>query len=147
MSHDDDDDRVGYRRPPKQHRFTKGQSGNPNGRPKKPKPEPVDRSPAAVLRRADERRISLNGREYTPFELEVMALQGKAAKGDVAASRQLGRLRMQAGLLKPEPRTRGGVLVLPAAPENIEDFEAAAFRQQAQFRERSAESPEEEEGE
>jgi hypothetical protein len=31
---------------------------------------------------------------------------------------------------------KGGVLVLPAAPENIEDFEAAAYRQQAKFREK-----------
>ncbi|MET4808189.1 DUF5681 domain-containing protein [Limibacillus sp. MBR-115] len=29
-----EDDRVGYGRPPRQHRFRKGQSGNPRGRPK-----------------------------------------------------------------------------------------------------------------
>lgn len=31
---DDDDYEVGYRKPPKQTRFKKGQSGNPKGRPK-----------------------------------------------------------------------------------------------------------------
>jgi transposase-like protein len=35
----------------------------------------------------------------------------------------------------------GGVLVLPAAPDAIEDFEAAAYRQQAQYRERLVEEP------
>lgn len=30
-----DDDRVGYKRPPKKNQFKKGQSGNPKGRPKR----------------------------------------------------------------------------------------------------------------
>jgi hypothetical protein len=34
MPGDRDDYRVGYGRPPRQHRFKKGQSGNPKGRPK-----------------------------------------------------------------------------------------------------------------
>jgi|GEM_PF-976105 len=32
---------VGFRKPPRSTRFKKGQSGNPRGRPKKPKPEPI----------------------------------------------------------------------------------------------------------
>jgi Family of unknown function (DUF5681) len=30
----DEDDKVGYKKPPKAHRFAPGKSGNPNGRPK-----------------------------------------------------------------------------------------------------------------
>ena len=37
---------VGYGKPPKQTRFAKGQSGNPRGRPRKPKPEPLRLSDA-----------------------------------------------------------------------------------------------------
>jgi hypothetical protein len=42
---------VGYGRPPKQHQFKKGQSGNPRGRPKKSgrKPKPGEIDIAAVL--------------------------------------------------------------------------------------------------
>ncbi len=32
---------VGFRKPPRSTRFKKGKSGNPRGRPKKPKPEPI----------------------------------------------------------------------------------------------------------
>ena len=31
----EDEDKVGYGRPPKKNQFKKGQSGNPSGRPKK----------------------------------------------------------------------------------------------------------------
>lgn len=37
MKDDDDDDAVGYCKPPKSSRFKKGVSGNPGGRPPKPK--------------------------------------------------------------------------------------------------------------
>lgn len=131
------DYKVGYKKPPKEHRFKKGQSGNPNGRPRKAPAQPRDDSPAAVLKRADERTIPVNGSEYTPFALEVMALQAKAAKGDVAASRQLTSIRKELGLLASAPmQVGGGVLVVPG-PMDEADFEKLAFKQQAPFRERT----------
>lgn len=33
----DDEEKVGYRRPPKEHQFKKGQSGNRSGRPRRPR--------------------------------------------------------------------------------------------------------------
>lgn len=35
MTDDDDQDKVGYKKPPKSTQFKKGKSGNPNGRPPK----------------------------------------------------------------------------------------------------------------
>lgn len=35
MLNDDDDDKVGYKKPPKKSQFKKGKSGNPKGRPPK----------------------------------------------------------------------------------------------------------------
>lgn len=35
MSDEHDDYKVGYKRPPRQHQYQPGQSGNPSGRPKK----------------------------------------------------------------------------------------------------------------
>ena len=37
MNNDDHPNAVGYKRPPREHRFVKGKSGNPNGRPKRSK--------------------------------------------------------------------------------------------------------------
>jgi hypothetical protein len=133
-----DEDEVGYGRPPKRHMFKKGRSGNPKGRPKKKPIDPAQNSLQQVLKRAGEQTINLNGEEMTLFEVEVRALQHKAAKGDVAASRHLAKLRSEAGMLKSAtPGT--GVLLVPA-PMNLDDWSVAAAAQQAKFR---GEDPEE----
>ena len=46
MSEGEDQDRVGYRKPPAQHRFEKGKSGNPKGRPKKQAKNQASATPA-----------------------------------------------------------------------------------------------------
>lgn len=38
---DNDNDKVGYARPPKKYQFKPGQSGNPRGRPRKPRRAPT----------------------------------------------------------------------------------------------------------
>ena len=61
----DDDYQVGYRRPPVEHRFKPGQSGNLKGRPRKPQ------DIASVLERALDARVPIqeNGRRRMLFTL------------------------------------------------------------------------------
>ena len=80
MSQSDDDDQVGYRRPPKKHQFKPGQSGNPKGRPKKSKnmttlvDEELDKTVSVIdggRRRRESKRV-----------LAARQLADRAAKGD-----------------------------------------------------------------
>ena len=119
---------VGYCRPPKKNRFQKGQSGNPAGRPKKEKPANDLRS---ILERAASEEVVVGGKVRSMLEIEIMSLQRKAAKGDVAASRHLAKLREQAGFDRPSPG--GGVLVVPGTVP-IDEWSIAAARQQAKYR-------------
>ncbi|MFY9731319.1 MAG: DUF5681 domain-containing protein [Candidatus Acidiferrales bacterium] len=81
---------VGFRKPPKNTRFRKGQSGNPQGRPK------GSRNLASVLERTLRERVVINEngtrRVVTKLEAAVKQLVNKAASGDLAAMRQLSCL-------------------------------------------------------
>ena len=92
MSKDDgESDGAGYRRPPKAHRFKKGQSGNPRGRPKKQKPadSPAAGAFANVVLAEAYRLISLkeNGVDVTltAMQAAMRALAINAVKGDIKA--------------------------------------------------------------
>lgn len=78
---------VGFRKPPKQTRFVKGQSGNPSGRPK------GKRNWATVLHSILEQKVTVieNGRskEVTKWEAATTQLANKAAGGDTNAIRLL----------------------------------------------------------
>lgn len=68
MSSNDDEERAGYSKPPKSHRWKKGQSGNPRGRPKK-----KDRSPAQVVADIYKEKVTvtLKGRTVKLTQLEL----------------------------------------------------------------------------
>ena len=91
MSKDDDapadTEKVGYCRPPRATRFRPGQSGNPRGRPRKPKP--IQDLLATELRR----RVAIreNGREQKvqKLELVVKRLVHDAIQGNYPAVRLL----------------------------------------------------------
>jgi hypothetical protein len=81
------DDEVGFGKPPKHSQFKKGVSGNPKGRPK------GSRNLTAVLAKTLRERVVVNenGRRRTMTKLDaaVAQLVNKSASGDLAAMRQL----------------------------------------------------------
>jgi Family of unknown function (DUF5681) len=96
---DDDDDQLGYKRPPQWAQFRKGQSGNPNGRPKKKVAQPpaadisdssmVDDIFRAELARLMPVREGGKSREMTILELVTRAQTQAAIRGDVRAQKEV----------------------------------------------------------
>ena len=95
MAHDDSP--IGYKQPPVQYRFQKGQSGNPRGRPKKVRDFLED---AADILSAPVTGHT-NGKEITLPAMQAMfrSLCRKALKGDNAALRRVVDLMLT---LEPE---------------------------------------------
>lgn len=90
MTDDETEEReyeVGYSKPPEAHRFRKGWSGNPKGRPK------GSRNIKAVLDEMLNKKQSIreNGKvkQCTTFEVVLLQLVAKASKGDLKATAQL----------------------------------------------------------
>jgi hypothetical protein len=83
----DDNNEVGYGKPPSRTKFVKGQSGNPKGRPK------ATQNFATILSRMGRERVKVieNGRTryITKFEATMLQLVNKAASGDLHAAREL----------------------------------------------------------
>jgi hypothetical protein len=93
---------VGYGKPPLHTRFQKGQSGNPQGRPRGSK------SFETLLNRALEQLVVLrkNGRKMTKRELMAEQLVNKAASGDYRTARLL-IVELALSLEKPAFRSGG----------------------------------------
>ena len=87
----------------------------------------------SILERVANEEIEINGETVTMTEVELRSIQRKAAKGDVAASRHLAKLRADAGVGQ-SPQGGGGVLVVPGT-RPLEEWWISAAIQQAQFRE------------
>ena len=99
--------RRGNSQPPQAHRFAKGQSGNRRGRPKGAhNVKTIVRKVAAELHGVT---IQDDVVRQTTVQLILRALSAKAMSGDIAASRELDRLRQR----YRSPEASGVVLFFP----------------------------------
>ena len=81
-AHDEDDDRVGYRRPPRHTQFKKGQSGNPRGRPVKRPSADTPGEIGRVIREVSRMTVRGPQGEEVPMLMAIaMALANSALKG------------------------------------------------------------------
>ena len=120
---DNDDDKPGYCKTPKNTRFKKGQSGNPRGRPKK------SRTLTQILQDVADSTVEVrkDGKSVRLSRLEAMALQlsQKALAGDIRAFGQLVRYLKEHGVHTPEDSEgKYGVLVVERPPLTMQEFQA-----------------------
>lgn len=98
--------KIGYKKPPKKHRFKKGTSGNPAGRPRR---KPVSCDEDEIMRRLDAELIHFNGQMMPRRKVELIQLKRLAVSGNQTASRLLEKPREKAR----QAACGGGVLRVP----------------------------------
>lgn len=121
----DDEDTVGYGRPPKHAQFKRGQSGNPKGRPKGAK------SFATILEREGRRlqTVTINGKSVrlTKKELVAMQMYLMAMKGDLKAMEKLMAYEPK------EPFAQPFHVTIEFEEEQIRELEKAEREEQARL--------------
>ena len=104
---------IGYGKPPKQHRFPKGTSGNPAGPP--PKRKQVD--VAGVLNEPVKVKAGGKERDMSPFEAGFRQLARKALDKDLRAILKFVKLCEEYDVIAPPPAITGGGVV--TAPKGV----------------------------
>ncbi len=112
---------VGYGKPPKQHQFPKGTSGNLKGPPTKRKRKPID--VAAVLNEPLVVKKSGVRRKMPPFEVGLRRLVERGLKqSDLNAILEFLQVCETFGLMVPPPVDDGGGVVVAPRGVNLQEW-------------------------
>jgi hypothetical protein len=84
---DEEPYRVGYKRPPQEQKWKKGQSGNPRGRP--PGHRNLAAAITAILNESVDVKVDGESRPVTKLEAAVRTLVDRSIKGDAHQLQQL----------------------------------------------------------
>lgn len=85
--------KTGFKKPPREHQFKPGKSGNPRGRPKR---KPPSSDEGEIMRRLDAELMEVGGRMMPWRKVELMQLKRLAVGGNHGASRLLDKPREKA---------------------------------------------------
>ena len=122
---------VGFARPPKKSQFKKGQSGNPNGRPKKrlDVASTLQRTLAEQISYRDgEQMHEMSAGEAVLYKQICKAMQGVQTAFD-AVMRQAKRHRLLGETRRDDSAGTTGLVI--GKPMSVETWEKAARKQQA----------------
>ena len=113
------DNEVGYGKPPKEHRFPKGRSGNVSGRPKSKKSGLTDIS--GLLNEPVKVKAGGKVREMGPFEAGLRKLAKRAVDKDLRAILKFVKICEEYGAFAAPPAATGGGVV--RAPKGVNFYE------------------------
>ena len=113
------DNEVGYGKPPKEHQFKPGQSGNIKGRPKSRKSGLTDIS--GLLNEPVKVKAGGKVREMGPFEAGLWKLARRAVDKDLRAILRFVKICEEYGAFAPPPAATGGGVV--RAPKGVNFYE------------------------
>ena len=117
------DNEVGYGKPPKEHRFPKGRSGNVSGRPKSKKSGLTDIS--GLLNEPVKVKAGGKVREMGPFEAGLRKLAKRAVDKDLRAILKFVKICEEYGAFAPPSGdTSCGVVRAPKGVKFQEWFES-----------------------